>query len=404
MARIDTVVIGLGVIGSAALRSLAARGLRVLGIERFEPGHDRGSSHGATRIIRLSYFEHPSYVWLLREAYPLWRELEAKACRELVHITGIVEIGTPDSALVRGTLAAAREHDLRHEILNAIELMRRHPAFRVPSEFIGVAQPDGGFVDAEATLAAQIALARAAGAEIRTNTTVRAIEPRQDGVRVVTDFDAIDAAAVVVAAGARISKLLPGLPVRLRATRQVLAWFEPRQPDVFDPARCPVFLVEGPHGTHYGFPLQPGAGVKVAKHHHFEEVVDPDDYDRNVSSSDEAAIRAAVADYLPSANGKLNAATTCLYTMAPDGDFIIDTLPGEPRIIVASPCSGHGFKFAPLIGEIVAELATTGTTTRDITRFRLDRFIPRVDENLRVITDGRQGPFVTQYSPTTNNG
>lgn len=404
MARIDTVVIGLGVMGSAALRSLAARGLRVLGIERFEPGHDRGSSHGATRIIRLSYFEHPSYVRLLREAYPLWRELEAKACRELLHITGIVEIGTPDSALVRGTLAAAREHDLRHEILNAIELMRRHPAFRVPSEFIGVAQPDGGFVDAEATLAAQIALARAAGAEIRTNTTVRAIEPRQDGVRVVTDFDAIDAAAVVVAAGARISKLLPGLPVRLRATRQVLAWFEPRQPDVFDPARCPVFLVEGPHGTHYGFPLQPGAGVKVAKHHHFEEVVDPDDYDRNVSSSDEAAIRAAVADYLPSANGKLNAATTCLYTMAPDGDFIIDTLPGEPRIIVASPCSGHGFKFAPLIGEIVAELATTGTTTRDITRFRLDRFIPRVDENLRVITDGRQGPFVTQYSPTTNNG
>jgi sarcosine oxidase len=398
------VVIGLGVMGSAALRSLAARGLRVLGIERFEPGHDRGSSHGATRIIRLSYFEHPSYVRLLREAYPLWRELEAKACRELLHITGIVEIGTPDSALVRGTLAAAREHDLRHEILNAIELMRRHPAFRVPSEFIGVAQPDGGFVDAEATLAAQIALARAAGAEIRTNTTVRAIEPRQDGVRVVTDFDAIDAAAVVVAAGARISKLLPGLPVRLRATRQVLAWFEPRQPDVFDPARCPVFLVEGPHGTHYGFPLQPGAGVKVAKHHHFEEVVDPDDYDRNVSSSDEAAIRAAVADYLPSANGKLNAATTCLYTMAPDGDFIIDTLPGEPRIIVASPCSGHGFKFAPLIGEIVAELATTGTTTRDITRFRLDRFIPRVDENLRVITDGRQGPFVTQYSPTTNNG
>jgi sarcosine oxidase len=135
MARIDTVVIGLGVMGSAALRSLAGRGARVLGIERFQPGHDRGSSHGATRIIRLSYFEHPSYVRLLREVYPLWRELEAKAGRKLLHITGIAEIGKPGSELVRGTLAAAREHDLPHEVLNAAELMRRYPAFRVPPEF-----------------------------------------------------------------------------------------------------------------------------------------------------------------------------------------------------------------------------------------------------------------------------
>ena len=374
MARIDTVVIGLGVMGSAALRSLAARGVRALGIDRFEPGHDRGSSHGATRIIRLSYFEHPSYVRLLREAYPLWRALEAQAGRKLLHITGIVEIGKPDSALVRGTLAATREHALPHEVLNAAELMRRYPAFRLPGEFVAVAQPDGGFVEAEPTVAAQLALARAAGAEIRINATVRAIEPRQDGVRVVTDSDSIDAAAVVVAAGAWVSKLLPDLPVRLRATRQVLAWFEPQRPELFDPARCPVFLIEGLHGTHYGFPLQAGAGVKVAKHHHFDEAVDPDDYDRNVSPSDAAAIRAAVADYLPAANGKLNAATTCLYTMAPDGDFIIDQLPGEPRIIVASPCSGHGFKFAPLIGDIVAEFATTRATTRDIARFRLDRF------------------------------
>ncbi len=275
---------------------------------------------------------------------------------------------------MRGTLAAAREHALPHEVLNATELMRRYPAFRVPPEFIAVVQPDGGFVEAEPTVAAQLALARAAGAEIRANTTVHTIEPRQDGVRVVTDDGWIDAATVVVAAGAWISNLLPDLPVRLHATRQVLAWFEPQRPEVFDPARCPVFLIEGPHGTHYGFPLQAGAGVKVARHHHFDEAVDPDDYDRHVSWSDEAAIRAAVADYLPAANGKLNAATTCLYTMAPDGDFIIDTLPGEPRVIIASPCSGHGFKFAPLIGDTVAELATTGATKRDIARFRLDRF------------------------------
>jgi sarcosine oxidase len=374
MARVDTVVVGLGVMGSAALRSLAARGVRALGIERFVPGHDRGSSHGATRIIRLSYFEHPSYVRLLREVYPLWRELEAKAGRRLLHVTGIVEIGTPQSELVQGTLAAAGEHALAHQILNAAELMHRYPAFRVPADFVAVAQPDGGFVEAEPAVAAQLALAAATGAEIRTNTTVQAIDPRGDNVRIVTDDDAIDADTVVVAAGARISKLLPDLPVRLRATRQVLAWFEPRRPELFDPSRCPVFLIEGPHGTHYGFPLQAGAGVKVAKHHHFDETVDPDDYDRNVSARDEAAIRAAVADYLPAADGKLTAATTCLYTMAPDGDFIIDKLPGEPRIIIAAACSGHGFKFAPLIGDIVAELATTGATTRDIARFCLSRF------------------------------
>ncbi len=375
MASVDTIVVGLGVMGSAVLRSLAMRGARVLGVDRFVPGHDRGSSHGATRIIRLSYFEHPSYVRLLREAYLLWRELEAKAGRQLLHVTGIVEIGSPDSALVQGTLASAREHALAHAVLDADALMRRYPAFRVPADFIGVAQPDGGFVDAEPAVAAQLRLARAAGAGIRINTVVRAIESRQDGVRVVTEHEAIDAATVVVAAGARIMKLFPDLPVRLRATRQVLAWFEPQQPELFDSARCPVFLIEGPHGTHYGFPLQPGAGVKVAKHHHFDEAVDPDDYDRNVSDRDEAAIRAAVADYLPAANGKLTAATTCLYTMAPDGHFIIDMMPGEPRVIVASPCSGHGFKFAPLIGEIVAELAATGASTRDIARFRLARAV-----------------------------
>ena len=178
MASFDIVVIGLGVMGSAALHRLAIRGLRVLGIERFSPGHDRGSSHGATRIIRLGYFEHPSYVRLLREVYPLWRELEIKAGRPLLHITGIAEIGMPDSALVRGTLAAAREHDLPHEVLDAAELMARYPAFRVPPDFIAVVQPDGGFVEAEPAVLAQLALARAAGAEVRTRHVVRAIEPR----------------------------------------------------------------------------------------------------------------------------------------------------------------------------------------------------------------------------------
>src|SRR5262245_52554215 len=177
MADFDVVVVGLGVMGSAALHRLARRGMRVLGLEQLSPGHDRGSSHGATRIIRLGYFEHPSYVTLLRAVYPLWRELESEARRALLHITGIAEIGRPDSALVQGTLASARQHALAHDVLDAAELMARYPAFRVPRDFVAVLQPDGGFLEAEAAVLAQLALARAAGAEIREQTVVRAVEP-----------------------------------------------------------------------------------------------------------------------------------------------------------------------------------------------------------------------------------
>jgi sarcosine oxidase len=374
MARFDVVVIGLGVMGSAALHRLAVRGVRALGIEQYEPGHDRGSSHGATRIIRLGYFEHPSYVSLLREVYPLWRELEAKIGRRLLHVTGIVEIGKPESELVKGTLAAARQHALPHEVLDAAALMRRYPAFRVPSDFLGVVQPDGGFLEAEPALLGLVELARAGGAVIRTNEAVRAIEPHPGGVRIVTSNDVVETSAVIVTAGARLKSLVPDLPVPLRVTRQVLAWFEPHDAAMLSADRFPVFMIESPHGFHYGFPMDPRRGVKLGKHHHLDEAVDPDNYDRSVSPRDERAIRVALENYIPSADGKLVAATTCLYTMAPDGDFIIDTLPGWPQVVIGSPCSGHGFKFAPLIGEILAELATSGQTRRDISRFRLARF------------------------------
>jgi sarcosine oxidase len=375
MADFDVVVVGLGVMGSAALHRLARRSARVLGLEQFEPAHDRGSSHGATRIIRLGYFEHPSYVTLLREVYPLWREIETESRRPLLHITGIAEIGRSDSALVQGTLASARQHDLAHDVLDAAELMARYPAFRVPRDFVAVVQPDGGFLEAEPAVLAQLALARAAGAEVRTQTHVRAIEPRGDGVRIIAGDDVIDARAAVITAGARLKSLMPDVAAPLRVTRQVMAWFEPREPALFDRERFPVFLIEDDNGTYYGFPLQAGRGVKIARHYHLDEAVDPDSYDRTISARDETVIRPALATYLPAANGKLVAAATCLYTMAPDGDFIIDTLPDHPQIVIASPCSGHGFKFAPLVGEILADLATKGATARDISRFRLRRFV-----------------------------
>lgn len=371
MPAYDVVVVGLGAMGSAAVYQLARRGRRVVGIDRFAPGHAFGSSHGATRIIRLGYFEHPSYVPLLRRAYALWRELEAACGRPLLHVTGIAEIGPPNGALVAGTLAAARLHALPHTVLAASDVMRRLP-FRLPADYVGVWQPDGGVLSPEPAIRAHLTLAQAAGAELCTRESVRAIAPWAGGVRISTDRGSFEAGAAIVAAGPWMGKLLPDLHLPLRVTRQVMAWFEPLDAALFAADRFPVFLLESRHGIHYGFPLD-DLGVKVAKHHHGDETVDPDACDSAVSSADEAMIRVGLAGHLPAANGPLKAAQTCLYTMTPDGDFIIDS---AGPIVIASPCSGHGFKFAPVVGEIVADLATTGATSHDISRFRRDRFAP----------------------------
>jgi len=374
MTDYDAVVVGLGATGGAALHRLALRGRRVAGIEQFAVGHDRGSSHGETRIFRLGYFEHPSYVPLLREALALWRDLERASGRALLTATGIAEIGAPDGALVAGTLASARLHGLPHDVLDADAAMKRYPAFRLPQGFVAVVQPDAGFLAAEAAVAAQVALARAAGAEVHENERVLALEPDGDGVRVVTGQGAYAARTAVVAAGPWLGRLLPQVAAPVRATRQVAGWFAPRDPAPFAVGAFPVFLAETRHGVHYGFPVHGPSGLKIAKHHHDDEAVDPDTYSRAVTPRDERLIRDFVADLLPAADGPPTRAETCLYTMAPDGDFIIDRLPGWPAVIVASPCSGHGFKFAPVVGDILAELATDGGTRRDISRFRLARF------------------------------
>jgi sarcosine oxidase len=377
MAAYDVAVIGLGVMGSAALSALARRGRRVIGIDRFVLGHDRGSSHGRTRIIRLGYFEHPSYVPLLRAAYPLWRALEARSGKALLTITGIVEIGPPDGELVEGTLQASKLHNLPHEVLDSRSLMARFPAFRVPEQMVGVFQPDGGFVRAEGTIQALVAEARAAGAEVRLQERVIDVAPDGDGARVRTERETFTADRVIVAAGSWVGALTRDLALPVKAVRQVLGWFDPvdaATTALLSPDRFPVFLLESDLGLFYGFPADGTNGVKVARHSQDGRAVDPDAYDREVAAADEGIIRAALKAHLPGADGKLLAKTTCLYTMATDGDFIIDRLPAHSQIVVASPCSGHGFKFAPLIGEILADLATEGQTVHDISRFSAIRF------------------------------
>jgi sarcosine oxidase len=258
--------------------------------------------------------------------------------------------------------------------MDADEAMRRFPAFRIPPGYAAVFQPDGGFLSVEPSIAAMLEQAKQAGAAVRTGETVLAVKPQRESVRVETSGGSIDAETAIIAAGAWLPKLIPGLPVSFRTTRQVQAWFRPDDAALFTPRRCPVFLIESAHGTHYGFPDYGGAGIKIAKHHHADQSTDPDIVDRTVSASDEAMIRAAIAVHVPAANGVMLAAKTCLYTVTPDHHFIVDRMPGAPNVIVASACSGHGFKFAPVLGEALAQLALDGATPHDLSRFRFGRF------------------------------
>ncbi len=374
MAQPQIAVIGLGATGSAALCQLAVRGIHAVGIERFEIGHARGSSHGPTRIIRLAHFENASYGPFMRRAYTLWRELEHRADENLIVTTGIAEIGPPEGELVRGTIAGASQSGFTHEVLDAKSLMRRYPVFRIPENFIAVLQRDGGYLEAAAAIAASLRVAAAAGAVIRCGERVTAIEPRPTGVCIRTDREKIETDGAIIAAGPWMRKMLPHLRLPLAVTRQVVGWFEPGNAARFTPDCFPVFILETRYGAHYGLPCYGRSGIKVAKHHHRNESADPETCSREVTARDEAAIRGPLAEYLPDANGRLLAAQTCLYTMTPDGTFIIDQMPFCPHVVIASPCCGHGFKFSPLVGEIVADLVTQGATPHDIAQFRLRRF------------------------------
>jgi len=374
MTTFDVAVIGLGAMGSAALFNLARQGRRVIGIEQFEPGHDKGSSHGESRIIRLSYFEHPSYVPLARRALEKWRELEALSGQTILTVTGVLEAGYPGCRAVEGSLEASRLHELDHEILSASEINRRFPAFKVPSHWTGLYQPDGGFLRPELAIRQFVSLAESHGAEVRTRTRVLAIEPFSAGVRVRTDAGEIEAGSVIIAAGAWIGDFAPELKPHLKVTRQVLGWFEPLQPASYSPDRCPVFFFESEDDACYGFPDFAGTGVKAASHREGAHLSSADDLAQDGGAADEAQIRRMLALAMPDANGPLKAMRTCMYTRTPDEDFVIDRSSVDPRIVIASPCSGHGFKFASVIGEVLADLALGKTPMNDISRFKLGRF------------------------------
>lgn len=374
--RYDVIVVGLGGMGSAAAYHLARRGKRVLGLEQFDLLHELGSSHGLTRVIRLAYHEHPSYVPLLKRAYELWHELETDAGERLLITTGCLEGGPEDGTTFRGSLEAARIHDLEHEILDGREIRERFPGFAgVTDETRAVLQPDGGFLLAERTILAHVNGARAAGADLRFREAVLDWEPTPDGgVRVRTPRGEISADRLVVCAGAWARTLIPALQELAVPERQVLAWLQPTRPELFSPERFPVFLLDVPEGSFYGFPEHDVPGFKFGKYHHFGEPIDPSDPDRSVRPDDEAALRAFASRYFPDGAGPTVMLKACIFTNSPDEHFLLGTLPDSPQVSLFAGESGHGYKFASVIGEVLADLAIDGATRHEIGLFAVDRF------------------------------
>jgi sarcosine oxidase len=375
--RFEVAIAGLGAMGSAAAWALARRGRRVIGFDRFHPPHLFGSSHGESRIIREAYFEQPMYVPLVRRAFARWRAIEDESGAPLLLVCGGVSIGSPASEIVTGARASAVQHGVPFEELSASEVQRRMPAWRVPEDMIGIWDPGAGILRPERCLETLLSLAAARGATLAFDEPVVGWRADGAGVEVRTPRDVYHADRLVIAAGAWARDLLaPEVSVPLTVERNAVHWFAPRAgagPDLLRPERFPLFLLEpAPGRIAYGFP-DLGTGVKAAWHHQ-GELTTADAVRRTVDASEIDAVRAVLRDFIPAAAGACVQSTVCLYTNTPDRDFLIDRHPAYPQVLLVSPCSGHGFKFAPAIADIVADLAIDGRSDVDLTPFQLARF------------------------------
>ena len=371
----DVIVIGVGAMGAAACWNLARRGVRVLGLEQFSIVHALGSSHGHTRMIRLAYYEHPDYVPLLRRAYQLWDELEAAGNDKVLHRTGGIYMGPHEGEVVPGAIDAANKHNLPHEVLSHADLAKRHPHFTLPEHFIGVWEPAAGFLLCEKSVALFARLALESGATLQGHEPVQHVDLQPHGVTVTTARDTYHAAHVIFCGGAWTSRLLANLKINLTVTRQVLGWLWPNRPHNFTLGDFPVWGIEQTDGSlAYGFPMMSDLpGLKIARHGR-GTVTDPDKVSRDCTPADREEVFAIPRTFLPSGAGPLLASRICLYTNSPDGHFIIDRHPASKNATIACGFSGHGFKFASVMGEILADLATTGASPLPIGFLSLDRF------------------------------
>jgi sarcosine oxidase len=369
----DAIVIGLGGMGGAAACALARRGARVLGLEQFACGHDRGSSHGQTRIIRQAYYEHPDYVPLVRRAYEGWYDLEQRQGVHLLTSCPCLTIGPPDGELVRGVLRSAAEHRLPIDELSQRELSLRYPAFRFGEDMVGVVEHTAGLLYVDRCVRAHLDEAVRSGAVLRENEPVLGWAPAPSGVTVRTANGEYHAGRLVLTAGAWAGRLLGSQGSGLTVMRQVAMWFAGRGEGLFRRDRFPIFIAETAGGHFYGLPALDRRGVKVARHYGAEELPGPEAVEREVTAEDEERVRAFVRLHLPDADGPRRDASVCLYTLTRDRHFLIDCHPEARGVVFAAGFSGHGFKFAPVVGEVLADLAEHGRTDWPIELFRLSR-------------------------------
>jgi sarcosine oxidase len=378
--RYDAVVLGVGGVGSAVTAHLAARGLDVLGLERYDVPHARGSSHGSTRIVRRVQHEGADYVPLAERAYERWRDLEAETGRDLLHVTGSVHAGPPESGLVDDARAACDAHDVPYETLDAAALGERFPGYDLPDDFRALYQPDGGFLDCEQGTIAHVEVAHAAGATVRARERVLDWSETGDGVRVRTDKETYEADELVVTAGPWSREFLPDHAADLVPVRAVMAWFQPDRPDWFAPDRFPVFVLrdgtgEGssaPDDGGYGFPVHDLPGFKVGLGDP-QPIDDPDEMDREPTRAEEDRHRRFVERYFPAGAGPTVGLATCLWTMSRDDHFLLGRPAGHDAVTVGAGFSGHGFKFASVLGEVLADLAVDGVTDHDLRLFDVNR-------------------------------
>jgi sarcosine oxidase len=371
----DVIVVGVGGMGSATVAHLARRGVRVLGLEQYDIPHERGSSHGLSRIIRLAYFEHPAYVPLLHRAYELWWTLEREVQERLLIMTGSLDIGTADSTVFGGALKAAQRHHLVHEVLEPEALRQRFPGYGLQAPLLGLYQPQGGLLAAERCIVAHVNTALHHGAHIHGRESLQGWESRGDGIMVRTSRGTYQAQRLVLTAGAWTHRLVTQYKGTLQPERQVMIWMQPRVPARFQIGAFPVFNMAVEEGTFYGFPIYSIPGFKFARWHHLEQVIDdPASMDRDCHPDDEAILRAFVRRYFPDGDGPTLSMRTCLFTNTPDTHFVIDAHPDDANVFIAGGFSGHGFKFCSVVGEILADLALDGSTRHDISLFRIARF------------------------------
>lgn len=374
MRQFDVIVVGAGGVGGAALYHLAKRGVRAIGLDRFPPGHDRGSSHGQTRIIRQAYFEHSDYVPLLLHAYELWAEL-AERRRETLYVeAGLLQVGPENGEVVPGVMKAAALHNLSVVKMSAADAMNLFPTFAIPAELSAVFEPRAGYLHVEACVRAHIESAMELGAAFADGGAVLGWKADGAGYIVETEKETFRAGGLIIAPGSWAPGLLPNLPVRLEVRRKPLYWHPTTTTGYRVEHRCPTFLFELPHGVFYGFPQIDDRGVKVAEHTGGKVVVEPLNVDRTEDVGETKRVDSFLADHLPGVASPHTGFAVCMYTMSPDEHFIVDRYPGHDRIVFAAGLSGHGFKFTSCLGEALVEMLLDGRSRMPIEFLSLKRF------------------------------